>query len=238
MNKITVALIVLLTACIAGGGVYFWKQAEVNKLGEDVTTLVQENRELEETIAESGDEEGEEEASESPQTKTEEDEEVPEGYKRFESETLGLSFLYPESSYDETVILTEEGNLVRLWYGSYRVSALTSIEVVEVDLTGGTANLESKLWDQVLDRPETCFLGIDEAGDEKIKLSLTYPDWVDLSYENGTVLDEECSSHGYSSLYYYPGVEDRVLWVGTGQDAPFDENEKVNVFFDSILLTK
>ena len=34
MNKITVALIVLLTACIAGGGVYFWKQAELDEAHE------------------------------------------------------------------------------------------------------------------------------------------------------------------------------------------------------------
>lgn len=156
--------------------------------------------------------------------------EAVDGFITYTSNELGLTFDYPEVSYEKANSVTEEGNVVTLWTqeGEENLRELLTIRVKELRPEEAYHSFEEYLNATLLDNSESCRIELSKEEDDMVVFAFNSE--VAL-YEND--FDENCEI--YTTIQYYKDQPAYFALVGHGQDAPF-ELEDTEKFYDSIHL--
>ena len=212
MNKSTTILVtIILTALVVGGATYLWQKGEMNSLREDIESL-QEDMKIEETT----------------DTKVETTvSEVSSDLETYKSDSLSLSFSYPNSTNGNEVTVEEALNSDQNGeIGSISLvsngSVIADISVEWRDSPGAT--IEGIL----LSNSDTCSLEVSEQSSEK-----TVYNFATSASPYSDEFDPNCQI--LAQVYAFTAQPNKFAVISTGQAPPFSE-EETSAFFDSIKL--
>jgi len=146
---------------------------------------------------------------------------VPDGFTLYSSEVIGLTFAYPAQ---EGVFIDEDIAIRSVSVNASGTTAAT-MRVRELE---GEGSVEEKLTATFLADSRTCELALMNSTDSRDV-------YVFETSESPYSEDFDADCKLLSIVYAYPGNEDEVIVVSTGQTPPFSA-EDTAAFFDTIQL--